>query len=692
MDRKNPIVNYPTPPTTSHNFSAFSLNIKSDSENYPYAYSPTINNCITSTDKFSIVSSNLCTEDNTSNPNLNMNMNMNNYNGINMYNTTSIISNNDGSTYNNSNGNNNNYNNAATGNTYPSSNQAPSYSNINYTNINNSIQPLSPKEMPYMDKSQVIVNNTQQNTPQNIISNYNQKSNQPSQSNYVNYNSNNNQINNNIINNSSTVEKSNGQKLSINTSFTGPNDHVSSPIVYSNGNENKFNIKTPIITKDKIKSNPIHTPPMTPMPEKNKKKRGEHIHYNIKTNMFEETRQYYELYNNNKSQTYDLQIIPKVDRGFFPTGPENDFTCYRRNYFQISVSFTANNIKNPNEFGTPFVLKYGDEYLNVENFYIGICAKVKGSNKEVKMVQQTAKREKGPQNKPVPKLCKPGGNPNYYHGLASNQCIVTFERLQFKSATPNTVKRSGSQQFYALVIDLYAETPTQKRYKIASIESKRLISPYTPSYSQIPYNENRNGYDNYNSTAAAAAASSTITGTSYPNENTGTNSTNSYYSLNNSSMNSSSSSSRNGYMYQTPPLPPQNPQSINTSIAYNVSKQEMISPYSTDGQNTYSPYVQGSVNIFSSQGQSSPATYPSNNYYPQNTNSGVQVSSPIHHPSLSQNVNTANGSSYYASNNQDIIFSTISNAADPSNNFIITQAQPPSTINAVEIFYINEFL
>jgi len=649
-----------------------------------------------------------------------------------------------------------------------------------------------------MDKSQVIVNNTQQNTPQNIISNYNQKSNQPSQSNYVNYNSNNNQINNNIINNSSTVEKSNGQKLSINTSFTGPNDHVSSPIVYSNGNENKFNIKTPIITKDKIKSNPIHTPPMTPMPEKNKKKRGEHIHYNIKTNMFEETRQYYELYNNNKSQTYDLQIIPKVDRGFFPTGPENDFTCYRRNYFQISVSFTANNIKNPNEFGTPFVLKYGDEYLNVENFYIGICAKVKGSNKEVKMVQQTAKREKGPQNKPVPKLCKPGGNPNYYHGLASNQCIVTFERLQFKSATPNTVKRSGSQQFYALVIDLYAETPTQKRYKIASIESKRLIvrgrspghylngesdqnnisfsnnsfsssastnsyynnnnnggnqgynnnnngsitcggnnysngynnggnitaqsasevsvdynnnytnnqnmnfmaappnhgqfqtninsnqSPYTPSYSQIPYNENRNGYDNYNSTAAAAAASSTITGTSYPNENTGTNSTNSYYSLNNSSMNSSSSSSRNGYMYQTPPLPPQNPQSINTSIAYNVSKQEMISPYSTDGQNTYSPYVQGSVNIFSSQGQSSPATYPSNNYYPQNTNSGVQVSSPIHHPSLSQNVNTANGSSYYASNNQDIIFSTISNAADPSNNFIITQAQPPSTINAVE--------
>jgi len=147
MDRKNPIVNYPTPPTTSHNFSAFSLNIKSDSENYPYAYSPTINNCITSTDKFSIVSSNLCTEDNTSNPNLNMNMNMNNYNGINMYNTTSIISNNDGSTYNNSNGNNNNYNNAATGNTYPSSNQAPSYSNINYTNINNSIQPLSPKEM-----------------------------------------------------------------------------------------------------------------------------------------------------------------------------------------------------------------------------------------------------------------------------------------------------------------------------------------------------------------------------------------------------------------------------------------------------------------------------------------------------------------------------------------------------------------
>ncbi len=128
MDKKSPIVNYPTPPTTSHNFSAFSFNIKNESGNYPY--SPSLNNCISTTESAS------------------PNMNMNNYNNINMYNTTSIISNNNGSTFNTPNNNTNNYGQGAN-NTYQTSNPSsfPSYSNINYTNINPSIQPLSPKEL-----------------------------------------------------------------------------------------------------------------------------------------------------------------------------------------------------------------------------------------------------------------------------------------------------------------------------------------------------------------------------------------------------------------------------------------------------------------------------------------------------------------------------------------------------------------
>jgi len=859
MDTKSPVVNYPTPPTTSHNFSAFSFNIKSESGNYPYSYSPTLSNCISSTDNYPIVSSNLSSKDNIASPN----MNMNNYNGINMYNTTSIISNNDGSSFNNPNGNNNGYG-QATGNSYSTSNQAPnndtyssfpSYSNINYTNINTSIQPLSPKEISYVDKSQVIVDGSQQNTPQNNIANYDQNSNQSSQQNFVNCNTYSNSdskpINSNdnmINNNKSAILTKNDQKLTIDTSIARSNNDTPSSILYSNsnGHRDSFDIKTP--TSAKSQKSQVNTPPMTPVPEKSKKKRGDHIHYNIKTNMFNETQQYYEIFNFEKTKSYNIRIIPKVDRGFFPTGPENDFTCYRRNYFQISVSFTADNIKSPNEFTTPCLLKFGDDFLTVDNFYVSICAKVKDSNKEIRVVQQTAKREKGPQNKPIPKLCKPGGNPNYYHGLTSNQSIVTFERLQFKSATPNSSKRTGTQQFYALVIELYADTQ-HKRCKVATIESKRLIvrgrspghyinggfdnisfsntsfssssstsdpssnsfyennnqgynngfgnnnynpnynnganitstpsnqvpvnynnnytneqnmnfmsttatnngqfqsnfnsnqSPYAPPYSsQLPYKDNQNGYDNYNSTAATVAANANVaaaamTGSSYCDDNTGANATaaagmnyqnnmnvpsnnpsaaapNSFYPLKDINSASMDSSSQNGYMYQTPPLPPQQtPQSINTNIAYNVSKQEIVSPYSTDGQNTYSPYVQGPMNIFPSQSQPSPASYPStNNYYPSNPNTNPQVSqvsqvsSPINHQSISQNMNTTNNSPYYAPNNQDLIFSSIpfnqtksfpnqstTSNTNPSNNFLITQTPPqPSSNSAVASTTANQ--
>ncbi|ORX56540.1 p53-like transcription factor [Piromyces finnis] len=278
---------------------------------------------------------------------------------------------------------------------------------------------------------------------------------------------------NNKLNNNKRLLKKNEQKLSIDTSFINPCRNDTQSSVYNCSNKDSYNIKTPTSAKSQKNSSQMNTPPKTPVKEKNKKKRGDHIHYNIKTNMFMETQQYYEVFNFGKTKSYNLKIIPKVDRGFFPTGPEKDFTCYRRNYFQISASFSAKNIKDPSLF-SPCFLKVGNTFLSIQNFYIGICAKVKDSNKEIRVVQQTAKREKGPQNKPIPKVCKPGGNPSCYHGVNSNQSIVTFERLQFKSATPNTNRRSSKQQFYALVIDLYASTPF-KRYKVATIESKRLI-------------------------------------------------------------------------------------------------------------------------------------------------------------------------------------------------------------------------
>jgi len=543
----------------------------------------------------------------------------------------------------------------------------------------------------------------------------------------------------------------NDQKLSIDTNLSNSsNDTQSSFYNYSNKNNNSFDIKTPTSAKSQKSSGQVNTPPMTPVQEKNKKKRGDHIHYNIKTNMFTETQQYYEVFNFEKTKSYNLKIIPKVDRGFFPTGPEKDFTCYRRNYFQISVSFSADNIKNPSEFTTPCLLKVGNDFLEVDNFYVGICAKVKNSTKEIRVVQQTAKREKGPQNKPVPKLCKPGGNPNYYHGLTSNQSIVTFERLQFKSATPNSNKRTSTQQFYALVIELYAETP-ERRYKIATIESKRLIvrgrspghyqnnSDYDdPSLtndtveSSGSYYDNNGGFNSsYNNNASSNNGSNQLNyNNQYTGEqnvnfmnpnngqfnpansvdssfqpNNGQNTNNSFnpYIFNNnrnSFENASSytedngtpgmnyqsnvpsntgsfypikdintpldSPAQNGYMYQTPPLPPQQtPQPINP---YNVSKQEIVSPYTTENQNSYSPYV---PSLFQSQTQPSPPQpYTSDNYYARNPNQNGQVSSPI----------TQSVPSNYSSNNQDFIFANPVNPfqqAPSQQNTNQTTASPP---------------
>lgn len=697
MDTKNPIVNYPTPPTTSHNFSSLSYSIAKDSGNYPYSYSP-LNNCITSTNN---------SKESTS-PKLNMNMN--NYNSINMYNTTSIISpNNSNSNLNTPPNNTNNYPQGANNNkiTNDSSNFSissifQSYPNTNYTtNINPSIQPLSPKEIG---------------------------SNQPSQQNYINYNTypnpNANQVKNGPVNNmmnNNNVINENNQKLTIDTSINNAGHDTP-----TTGNNGTIDIKTPTSVKRGNSKNvkdavQVNTPPMTPDTEKSKKRRGEHIHYNIKTNMFTETVQYYEVFNYDKTKSFNFRIIPKVDRGFFPTGPERDFTCYRRNYFQVSVSFSADNVKNPIEFNNPCFLKIGNDFFTVRNFYIGISAKVKNSNKEIRVVQQTAKREKGPQNRPAHKLCKPGGNPNYYHGLTSNKSIVTFERLQFKSATPNSSKRIATQQFYALVIELYAET-AERKYKIATLESKRLIvrgrspghyqnngfddpsllsnkSPepsygyyndgrgfntannnngnfgydpnqsnypvfnnasnsnqFQPNYSNdYPYEQNMNFYNPNNGQFAStntidrSNSQSAAFPLSYNNGN-GNNNNSPYSKSNNNNGMNYQNNPASFYpmkpmeeMYQTPPLPPQ--------------------------QSTQSPYIPSQVHsLFPPQTPSNPPTYPSDNYYAQNPNPNTTQQPPITQNvnNLPQNVNNTN-----QTYNQDILF------ANPAQ----FQAQTPSQTN-----------
>jgi hypothetical protein len=76
---------------------------------------------------------------------------------------------------------------------------------------------------------------------------------------------------------------------------------------------------------------------------------------------------------------------------------------------------------------------------------------------------------------PQLKLVQPGGNPHQYGGANSTENIVTFERLQFKSATANNGKRRAAQQYYCIIVDLYAQTETGALVKIATTESAPLV-------------------------------------------------------------------------------------------------------------------------------------------------------------------------------------------------------------------------
>ncbi|KAJ3061400.1 hypothetical protein HK102_009127, partial [Quaeritorhiza haematococci] len=153
---------------------------------------------------------------------------------------------------------------------------------------------------------------------------------------------------------------------------------------------------------------------------------------------------------------------------------ENDWTCYRRNYFQLSSAFLATDAAGQ-EVEFPCLLEHENQLVAVNGFALCIAARVANGEKRIDLVQHTPKRDKGPQIVPQPKACKPGGNPHQYNGLGTNQAVVTFERVQFKTATANNGKRRAAQQYYVLIVELYAVCQDGQQIKMATTESAPLV-------------------------------------------------------------------------------------------------------------------------------------------------------------------------------------------------------------------------
>ncbi|KAI7904188.1 uncharacterized protein BX663DRAFT_504230 [Cokeromyces recurvatus] len=196
---------------------------------------------------------------------------------------------------------------------------------------------------------------------------------------------------------------------------------------------------------------------------------------------FSSTKPIDNLYALDRSTLLTVRIQAKMDRGFFLA--DNDWTCYRRNYFQVSSAFSIHGLNTTYytpEHDYPCLVQVDNSFYPVRQFSMCISTRISNSDKSIELVQHTPKRDKGPQTTPLPKPVMPGGNLSMTAmGGTTSQSIVTFERIQFKTATANNGKRRAAQQYYVCLVDLFADIVTIdgsfKSIKVATCQSAPLV-------------------------------------------------------------------------------------------------------------------------------------------------------------------------------------------------------------------------
>ncbi|KAH6687701.1 hypothetical protein F5X68DRAFT_190272 [Plectosphaerella plurivora] len=196
-----------------------------------------------------------------------------------------------------------------------------------------------------------------------------------------------------------------------------------------------------------------------------------------------------------------VDVQGNIDKGFFEA--DGDWTCYRRNYFSCICSYSLSPWLPSSSI--QFVQSGGQTYT-VLDFYMCISAVVaENDSQKIELVQHTPKRDKGPTEEPKkirmqPKMLQHhsmfshdgglggsrmggyGAPDPYGNGGQSNggECLTehTFERIQFKQATANNGKRRAAQQYYHLVIELWANVGNQAPdsfVKVAYRKSAKMI-------------------------------------------------------------------------------------------------------------------------------------------------------------------------------------------------------------------------
>lgn len=209
------------------------------------------------------------------------------------------------------------------------------------------------------------------------------------------------------------------------------------------------------------------------------------------------------------SDTPNVAVKPDIqgtiDKGFFLA--DNEWTCYRRNYFSCVCSYNIPNAPFPHST-LHYTQSPGSQPYQIIGFAMCISAVVADNDQHaIELVQHTPKRDKGPIAPPdkvrlAPKPLQSSHHPLGHYsqadmGLAgpsrsyeqsqygqqqqqgSFPTEHTFERIQFKQATANNGKRRAAQQYYHLVVELFADIGQQggneQFVKVAQRKSAKMI-------------------------------------------------------------------------------------------------------------------------------------------------------------------------------------------------------------------------
>ncbi|CAI6339878.1 unnamed protein product [Periconia digitata] len=227
-----------------------------------------------------------------------------------------------------------------------------------------------------------------------------------------------------------------------------------------------------------------------------------------------------------------LIVAPNIEvnigKGFFLSS-DRVWTCYRRNYFSVKVSYGL----SPWTPKARLYLNQGGRKppMQIQSIAVSLNAGVDGAEgKRIDLIQNTPKRDKGPQFTMKKELLAPvppgknqehsgygldefrsssqvagpqlplqnilqywpasrGSNSNYQHA---------FERIQFRSSTANNGKRRNQQQYYHLIVELWAnvqkpQDPEPWWVRVAGKSSHPIVvRGRSPSYykDQGPHNAN----------------------------------------------------------------------------------------------------------------------------------------------------------------------------------------------------------